>query len=122
MKITGLSSRIAALSRPFPSAGVDGQATSRPGIWRNRASKLCEWVGPSWCPPPLPELVEQALGDLEGPLEDADVLAHHEDVLVAPHFLGHRVAQRLAHPHDSHQWTSSGRASGWSPSASRSSC
>ena len=29
------------------SAGVDGQATSTPGICRYIASKLCEWVGPS---------------------------------------------------------------------------
>jgi hypothetical protein len=47
MKITGLSSRIAAFNNPFASAGVEGQATSRPGIWRYIASKLWEWVGPS---------------------------------------------------------------------------
>ena len=52
MKITGLSSRIAAFSSALPSAGVEGQATSRPGTCRYIASKLCEWVGPSWCPPP----------------------------------------------------------------------
>ncbi len=52
MKMTGLSSRIAAFSRALPSAGVEGQATSRPGTWRYMASKEWEWVGPSWCPPP----------------------------------------------------------------------
>ena len=52
MKITGLSSRIAAFSRPFASAAVDGTATSRPGTCRNIASIVCEWVGPSWWPPP----------------------------------------------------------------------
>ncbi len=48
MKMTGLSSRMAALSNPFPSAGVDGAATSSPGMWRKSASNECEWVGPSW--------------------------------------------------------------------------
>ncbi len=52
MKITGLSSRIAAFRSPLPSAGVEGVATSKPGICWNIASRLCEWVGPSWCPPP----------------------------------------------------------------------
>ena len=52
MKITGLSSRIAALSRPLASAAVEGTATSRPGTCRNSASKQCEWVGPSWWPAP----------------------------------------------------------------------
>src|SRR5918995_1698197 len=110
MKITGLGSRIAAFSRPLPSAGVEGQATSSPGTCRKSASKLWEWVGPSWwppppgiritigtraapgadvvflgdggaAPPPLAELVQQPFGHLEGPLEDGDVLAHHEDRL-----------------------------------------
>ena len=52
MKITGLSSRIAAFSRPFASAGVDGTATSSPGTCRNIASIVWECVGPSWWPPP----------------------------------------------------------------------
>ena len=172
MKITGLSSRMAAFSSPFPSAGVDGAATSSPGTWRNSASSECEWVGPSWWPPPpgiritigtrtwplnmygiaamwltiwsiassekltvissttgrspaiaaptpvaddrvlgdrrvadplLAELVQQALGDLEGALEHAHVLAHHEDGLVAAHLLGEGVAERLAHPHHRHR-------------------
>ena len=50
----------------------------------------------------LAELVEQALGHLERALEDGDVLAHHEDGLVATHLLGHRVAKRLSHPHRGH--------------------
>jgi hypothetical protein len=33
MKITGLSSRMADLSRPLASAGVDGRTTLRPGTW-----------------------------------------------------------------------------------------
>ena len=52
MKITGLSSRIAALSSPLASSGVEGTATSSPGTWRYIASRQCEWVGPSWCPAP----------------------------------------------------------------------
>ena len=43
------------------------------------------------------ELVEQALADLVGALVLGDLLAHQEDVAVAAHLLGHRVAQRLAH-------------------------
>ena len=52
MKITGLSSRMAAFSRPLASAGVEGTATSRPGTCRKSASKQCECVGPSWWPAP----------------------------------------------------------------------
>ncbi len=52
MKITGLSSRIAALSRPFASAGVLGTATSSPGTCRYIASRQWECVGPSWWPAP----------------------------------------------------------------------
>ena len=43
------------------------------------------------------ELVEQALGDLVGALVFADLLAHQKDVVVTAHFLGHGVAQRVAH-------------------------
>ena len=42
MNTTGLSSRMAAFSRPLASAGVEGTATSRPGTWRKKASKQCE--------------------------------------------------------------------------------
>ena len=45
------------------------------------------------------ELVEQPLRDLVGALILRDLLAHHEDALVLAHFLGHRVAQRLADGH-----------------------
>ena len=48
------------------------------------------------------ELVEQSLGDLVGALILGDLLAHHEDVGVAPHFLGHGVAKRLADRHRHH--------------------
>ena len=52
MKMTGLSSRMAALSRPLASAAVVGTATSSPGTCRYMASSECECVGPSWCPAP----------------------------------------------------------------------
>ena len=42
------------------------------------------------------ELAEQARGDLVGALEDADLLAHEEDAVVAQHLLAQRVVQRLA--------------------------
>ena len=45
------------------------------------------------------EFLQQALRDLVGALIFGDFLAHHEDVLVAAHLLGHRVAQRFAHGH-----------------------
>src|SRR4029078_13454767 len=39
------------------------------------------------------------LGDLEGALEDPDVLAHNEDALVSAHLLGEGLVEGLAHPH-----------------------
>ena len=45
------------------------------------------------------ELAHQAGGDLVGALEDADLLAHHEDALVAGELLAQREAQRLAVGH-----------------------
>ena len=46
---------------------------------------------------PGAELLEQALADLVGALVLGDLLAHQEHVGVAPHLLGHGVAQGLAH-------------------------
>ena len=40
-----------------------------------------------------PELVEQTGGDLVGAVEDADLLAHHEDALVARELLAQRQAR-----------------------------
>ena len=48
------------------------------------------------------ELLQQALRDLVGALILGDLLAHHEDVLVAAHLLGHGVAQRFAHGDGDH--------------------
>ena len=45
------------------------------------------------------ELLEQAGGDLVGAVEDADLLAHHEDALVALELLAQREPQRLAVGH-----------------------
>ena len=42
------------------------------------------------------EFLQQALRDLVGALIFGDLLAHDEDVGVAPHLLGHGVAQRFA--------------------------
>jgi hypothetical protein len=50
----------------------------------------------------LAELLQQAGGDLEGALEDADVLAHQEDLLVGLHLLAKRLVQRLAVAHHRH--------------------
>jgi hypothetical protein len=48
------------------------------------------------------ELVDETVGDLEGPAEDADVLAHHEHALVVAHLLTHRVGDRLQVGHGRH--------------------
>ena len=45
--------------------------------------------------PPGPELLLEALRDLEGAAVDADVLADHEDALVAPHLEPEPVGDRL---------------------------
>ncbi len=44
---------------------------------------------------PLPELLLEAERDLEGAAVDADVLADHEDALVAPHLGAQPVGDRL---------------------------
>ncbi len=44
-----------------------------------------------------PEFRQQALADLVGALILGDFLAHQEHLVIAPHLLGHRVAQRFAH-------------------------
>ncbi len=49
-----------------------------------------------------PELVEQALRHLIGPLILGDLLTHDEDAWVGAHLLGHGVAERLAHGHGDH--------------------
>ena len=51
----------------------------------------------------LAELLEQSGGDLEGALEDADVLAHEEDVLVLVHLLAQGLVEGLAIAHGGHQ-------------------
>jgi hypothetical protein len=43
------------------------------------------------------ELLEQALAHLVGALIFGDFLAHQEDLGIAAHFLGHRIAQGFAH-------------------------
>ena len=50
--MTGLSSWIAAASRPFASNGLDGITTIRPGMWAKSASRLCECCAPRRTPAP----------------------------------------------------------------------
>src|SRR3954470_16586041 len=51
---------------------------------------------------PLAELLQEPGGDLERPVEDADVLAHEEDRLVALHLLAQRAVEGLAVAHHRH--------------------
>jgi hypothetical protein len=51
---------------------------------------------------PGAEFLQQSLRDLVGPLIFCDLFAHHEHIGVAPHFLGHGVAQRFADGHRHH--------------------
>ena len=48
------------------------------------------------------ELIEQTLGYLIGALILGHFLAHHEHARIAPHFLGHRIAQGFAHSRGFH--------------------
>ena len=54
-KITGFSSRIAAFSRPFASAGVAGAAIFSPGMPISQETGICEWMAPKRPPPPTTE-------------------------------------------------------------------
>src|SRR3954467_7291966 len=54
-KSTGLSSRIAALSSPLASAGVDGQTIFSPGTPCNQLIGTWEWMAPKRPPPPMAE-------------------------------------------------------------------
>ena len=51
MKRHGSSSKIAEVSRPLPSRGVDGTITFSPGTCMNHASSDCECVAPVASPP-----------------------------------------------------------------------
>ena len=54
-KSTGLSSRIACLSRLLASLGVDGQAILSPGTEWNQPIGVCEWIAPKRPPAPTTE-------------------------------------------------------------------
>ena len=57
MKMTGLSSRIALLSRPFASLGVDGITTTSPGTWAYQLSNACEcWAATCAAAPEGPRI------------------------------------------------------------------
>ena len=64
MNRTGLLSRMAAISNPLASYGLEGATTLMPGTFTNQASRLCE----CWAAAPVPE-PEPALPD--APLVDA---------------------------------------------------
>ena len=49
------------------------------------------------------ELVDEAVGHLEGAAEGADVLAHQEHALVGAHLLAHGVGDRLQVGHGRHR-------------------
>ena len=66
MKITGLLSRMADLSRPLASRGVVGITTFRPGTWATHASSIWEWCGPM--PISTATLVRITIGMLNTPL------------------------------------------------------
>ena len=51
------------------------------------------------------EFLQQPLRDLVGALIFRDLLAHDEDIGIAPHLLGHGIAQRLADGHCHHLGT-----------------
>ena len=62
---TGLSSRIAAFSRPLKSAALDGITTFNPGACTNIASRL--WL---CCPPtaqPAPVIASTTIGNSNWP-------------------------------------------------------
>ena len=56
-KMTGLSSRIEALSSPFASAGEDGKTIFRPGTPWNHVAWICEWIAPKRPPAPTTDLI-----------------------------------------------------------------
>src|SRR5919197_1253836 len=93
MNMTGSSSRMELLSRPWAQAehgGADADADEALLGDRRVADPL------------RAELLEQAGGDLVGAFEDADLLAHQEDVLVALQLLAEGVVERLAVGYDGH--------------------
>jgi len=50
---TGSGSRMACLSSPLASRGVEGRAIFTPGTWLHSDSTDHEWVDPSCPPAPL---------------------------------------------------------------------
>ena len=65
-------------------------------------AKPCSVIGVSTTRPRT-ELLQQPLRDLVGALVLSDLFAHHEDVAIAAHLLGHRVAQGLANGRGDHR-------------------
>lgn len=59
---TGLSSRIAAFSSAFASAGVLGATIFRPGTPWNHGAGDCEWIAPKRPPAPYAERTTTGAG------------------------------------------------------------
>ena len=58
---------MAAISRPFASAGLEGTTTFRPETWVNSASGLWLCVWPPKMPPPVG--MRTTIGQVNSPLE-----------------------------------------------------
>ena len=91
MNMTGSSSRIAAVRRPFASAGVAGMTTFRPATWVNHASSDFECCAA--LPRPEPPWVRTTS-------EHAGLTAEHEPVLSG---LVHDLVEREAREIDVHE-------------------
>ena len=65
MKMTGLSSRMDAISRPFASYGPEGITTLSPGMWQNHASRL--WLCCAAMLSPAPAAVRTTIGSFALP-------------------------------------------------------
>src|SRR6185369_4746303 len=73
-KSTGFSSRIACLSRPLASPGVEGQAILSPGTEWNQPIGVCEWIAPKR--PPAPTTDSTTSGTLACSFERYQYFVH----------------------------------------------
>ena len=81
---------------------LDNRVQAAPGRAHRDAGKAD--LGDRGVDHPLgPEFVQQTLGNLVGALVFAHLFAHQEHIRIGAHFLGHRLAQGLAHGHGLHR-------------------
>ena len=59
-KITGSRSRIASISRPLASYGLEGSTTFRPGMWVKIGYSACECCAAAFMPAPY--MVRMTIG------------------------------------------------------------